>query len=101
MSDQLKNTIPVPGGFVDAISHASSVDTVMSVGTEWVPRILATERCAICVFDDSKILQKVYRLDGVQEPERERTRYDERSPHRQVLAAGEPAFDDFDDLDRW
>ncbi len=70
----------------------------MKVGTEWVPRILSTERCAICVFNEPDVLQKVYRTDGVQEPQRECQQYDADSPHRRVLAAGEPAFDDFDAL---
>ncbi|MCG6903007.1 MAG: EAL domain-containing protein [Rhodobacter sp.] len=82
--------VPVP--FIDALSHANSIETVISVAADWLPRLIPAARSSIGFLDGDKLINSVSRTDGMADPVFEKSRIWHLTWREKVLLAGTPVI---------
>lgn len=85
----------IPYGFVDDLSHASSVEAVLEVGARWMPELLPCERSSICFLDSATLTSRVHRADGLPDTGIDVSAIQEGTVRCQVLKDGAPKVFDY------
>ncbi len=90
MSDQDETSIRFPAAFIDAVSHADGLETVLTVGAQWLPRLLPGTRGSIGFLDGARLVSRVVRTDGDYDPGFNVHQINAGGPRHQVLHSGLP-----------
>jgi len=90
MPDQDEITIRLPIAFIDALSHAGSIEAVVRVGTQWLPHLISAARSSIAILDDGKLIDHAIRTDGVADPTFDTSRIMPGTPRGEVMRTGLP-----------
>lgn len=86
------SSIRLPIAFIDALSHADSIETVLRVGTDWLIRMFPAARGSIALIDGDRIIDRVARGDGLIDPHIDTPRVLPNAPRTRVLESGRTVF---------
>ncbi|MDJ0629477.1 MAG: EAL domain-containing protein [Rhodobacter sp.] len=87
-----ETSIHLPIAFVDALSHADSIEDVLKVGTDWLTRLFPAARGSIALIDGARIIDRVHRSDGKFDPHNNVPKILPNAPRTRVLETGQPEF---------
>lgn len=88
MPEQQSPTIRLPLAFVDALSQATGVETVLTVAAQWLPRMLPATRATVALIEDTRLISRVSRTDGHIDLEFEAEEHQANVLRQQVLRDG-------------
>ncbi len=92
MRQDRPDQITLPVAFIEALSHADSIETVLSVGTEWLTRLIPSTRASLALVDGDRVIDKAARTDGRPDPDYDTGRIVPNTPRARVMETGRPEF---------